>query len=494
MEGSAMKRPKDFGQRVSSGIAGLDEVLGGGFIERCAYLVRGGPGTGKTMLGLHFLTAGATLGERCLFITLGEPEAQVRRNGMALGFALEQVKFLDLSPTPQFFVDAQAYDIFSPAEVELEPTTRRIVEEIETFKPQRVFLDAMTQFRYLSSEPFQFFKQVLSFLRFLVAQGATVAFTSEASPAAPDEDMQFMADGVIALRAVVHGRGVSVMKFRGSNFLDGWHSLRLTGQGMQVFPRLMPEMPKREVSGEMLGSGVAELDALLHGGLERGTATIVSGPSGVGKTTLCMQFLVAAAARGEPSLAYTFEESVGMVQKRCAAINLPLHQLVERGSLLLQQVEPLRYTPEEFYRVVLAQIDASRARNILLDSLPGFRLALRGEDLTADLHVFCRELRNRGLTVLLVDEVESITGDFQATEAGLGFLADNIIFLRFLEVRGALRKAIGVLKKRLSDFEKTLREIEITSLGIRVGPPLSGLRGILTGTPEWRHEPGELGR
>jgi circadian clock protein KaiC len=479
-------------RRVSSGIEGLDEVLFGGFMQGRTFLVRGGPGTGKTMLGMHFLTAGAARNERCLFITLGEPEAQLRRNAAALGFELDAVKFLDLSPTPDFFANAQGYDIFSPSEVEMEPTTRRIVAEIEAFKPQRVCLDAMTQFRYLSTEPFQFFKQVLSFLRFLVAQGASVVFTSEASPTAPDEDLQFMADGVIALRATAHGRGLEVMKFRGSSFLSGWHSMRLTDTGMKVFPRLVPELPKGELNGEMLRSGISELDALLHGGVEHSTVTIISGASGVGKTTLCLQFLSEAARLGQRSLAYTFEESVGMIVRRCEAINLPLRSMIERGTLSLQQVEPLRFTPEEFYRRILGEIEASGARIVMIDSVAGFRLALRGEDLVGDLHVLCRQLRNLGMTVLLVDEVESITGEFQATEAGLGFLADNIIFLRYLEVRGGLRKAIGVLKKRLGDFEKTLREIEITPSGLKVGRPLTGLRGILTGTPEWRHEPGTL--
>ena len=487
-----MKR-EEIGFRVGSGVNGLDEVLRGGFIRNRAYLVRGGPGTGKTILGMHFLASGARAGERCLFITLGEPAEQLRQNGAALGLVLDGVHFLDLSPPAKFFADAESYDIFSPAEVELEPTTRRIVGEIEAIKPQRVFLDAMTQFRYLSAEPFHFFKQVLSFLRFLVTQGATVVFTSEGSPSAPDEDLQFMADGVIALAATPDGRAMNVAKFRGSSFLDGWHALRLGGSGMTVFPRLVPELPGEEMTAELLSSGVHALDELLHGGIERGTVSIVSGPSGVGKTTLCLQILMEAAGRGESAIAYTFEESSEMIQRRCAAINLPLRSMIERGTLSLQQVEPLRFSPGEFYRQVVRDIETRAARIVMIDSVAGFRLSLRGEDLVSDLHTLSRELRSRGMTVLLVDEVESITGDFQATKAGLGYLADNIIFLRYLEVRGELRKAIGVLKKRLGDFEKTLREIEITRDGIKIGKPLTELRGILTGTPEWQRVSGDVG-
>jgi len=186
--------------RVSTGITGLDEILSGGLIPKRAYLVRGGPGCGKTTLGLHFLSEGTTKGESSLLISLGEPEAEIRANAQTLGFDLAQVHFLDLSPNATFFTEVQTYDIFSPAEVEREPVTHQILDQIETLHPQRVFLDAMTQFRYLATDAFQFRKQVLSFLRFLIEQGATILFTSEGSVSTPDDDLQFMSDGVINLQ------------------------------------------------------------------------------------------------------------------------------------------------------------------------------------------------------------------------------------------------------------------------------------------------------
>ncbi|MDH7475352.1 MAG: ATPase domain-containing protein, partial [Anaerolineae bacterium] len=197
-------------QRLSTGIVGLDEVLHGGFTPGRAYLVRGGPGTGKTTLGLHFLTAGSANGEKVLFITLGEPEAMIRQNAESLGFDLSGIAFLDLSPTPEFFAQVETYDIFSPAEVEREPTTRKIVEQVERLKPSRVFIDAMTQFRYLAADPYQYRKQVLSFLRFLVERDTTVLFTSEGSAEAPDADLQFLSDGIIHLEYAPEGRTLCV--------------------------------------------------------------------------------------------------------------------------------------------------------------------------------------------------------------------------------------------------------------------------------------------
>lgn len=471
-------------KRLSTGISGLDEVLQGGFIPGRAYLARGGPGTGKTTLGLHFLTAGVANGEKALFITLGEPEAMIRQNAERMGFDLTGVAFLDLSPTPEFFVEVETYDLFSPAEVEREPTTRKIVEEVEKLQPSRVFIDAMTQFRYLAADPFQYRKQVLSFLRFLVQQGTTVLFTSEGSAEAPDADLQFLSDGVIHLEYAPECRTLCVSKFRGSAFLSGRHTMQLSSKGMEVFPRLVPEVYRREFVPETISSGVPELDELLHGGLERGTITIITGPSGVGKTTLGLVFMKEAAGRGERSVVYTFEEGVETLLARCEAINIPIHAMMERGTLDVVKIEPLRYTPDEFARQVRREVEEEGSRIVMIDSISGYRLSLRGEDLVAHLHALCKYLANMGVTVLLINEVEHITGQFRATEVGISYLTDNIVFLRFLEMRGELHKAIGVLKKRVSDFEKTLREFQITRYGVKVGAPLTGLRGILSGAPE----------
>ncbi|HSF31539.1 MAG TPA: ATPase domain-containing protein [Candidatus Tectomicrobia bacterium] len=471
--------------RLSTGIVGFDEILHGGLIPGRAYLVRGGSGTGKTTLGLHFLTAGQRSHEKLLFITLGETEEQIRRNAEAIGFDLEGITFLDLSPSSSLFTEAQSYDIFSPAEVEREPITQKILEQVEALKPQRVFLDAMTQFRYLSTDTFQFRRQSLSFLRYLVEQGATVLFTSEGSAEAPDDDLQFMSDGVIHLEFAPAGRTIAVTKFRGSDFRTGLHSMKLSVTGIEVFPRLVPGTYRKDFVAEVIPAGVPELDELLHGGLERGTISIISGPSGVGKTTLGLQFMKEAAGRGERSVVYTFEEPVETIVLRAEAINIPVKAMMTRGTLSLVAVEPLEFSPDEFACMVRHEVEERQARIIMIDSTAGYRLSVRGGELIVHLHALCKYLQNMGVATLLVAEVEAITGEFRATESGLSYLADNLVFLRYMEIQGELRRAIGVLKKRLSSFEKTLREIEITRYGIKVGKPLTELRGILRGTPEW---------
>lgn len=475
--------------RLSTGIPGLDEVLDGGLVPAKAYLLRGGPGTGKTTLGLHFLTTGVANGEKTLFITLGEPVEQIRKNAANLGFEPDNIAFLDLSPTSEFFTEVQTYDIFSPAEVEREPTTRKIIEQIETLKPQRIFLDAMTQLRYLSTDAFQFRKQVLSFLRYLVEQGATVLFTAEASTEAPDDDLQFMSDGVIHLTFSDMERTISISKFRGSDFRSGEHSMRINKTGIEVFPRLMPQAYSQVFAKEAISSGIPDLDELLHGGFERGTITIFTGPSGVGKSTLGLQFMKEAAGRGERSVVYAFEEWKETLLNRCQAVNIPVHTMIEQGTLSVVQIEPLHYTPSEFANLVRYEVEQKKARIVMLDSISGYRLSLRGDDLVSHIHALCKYLQNMGVAVILINEVETITGEFRATEAGISYIADNIVFLRYLEMYGEMRKVIGVLKKRMSDFERTLREYQITRYGIKVGKPLTNVRGILKGTPELLDEP-----
>ncbi|HYF04036.1 MAG TPA: ATPase domain-containing protein [Patescibacteria group bacterium] len=475
-------------KKVSTGVPGLDKLLKGGLVHGRAYLIRGGPGNGKTTLGLHFLTASPT-DEKSLFITLAESEDQIRENAASLGIDLSNITILDLSPNKKFFAESQSYDIFSPAEVEREPIAQRIVEEVDAIKPHRVFIDSMTQLRYLSTDEFHFRKQVLSFLHFLSEHEITVLFTSESTEAHPDDDLQFMADGVITLNSTEYGRGISVSKFRGSNFEAGRHSLRLTNRGMEVFPHLEPGFHALWKEPEIISSGITELDELLKGGIHRGTINFFTGPSGVGKTTLGIQFMKEAANRGERSVIYTFEEQEWTLIRRCESINIPVHSMLENNLLKIVPVEPLQPSPDEFSHIVRREVEENNTKIVMIDSVAGYKMALKGRDLTGNLHALCKFLQNEGITVILVNEANDIGGEMEASKEGISYVADNVIFLRYMERHAdqtvEMRKAIGVLKKRLTDFEKTLREYEITQQGVVVGEPLKGLSAIVSGTPKW---------
>ncbi len=471
-------------EKISSGIKGLDEILKGGFVKGRAYLITGGPGTGKTTLCLHFLQEGTTKGEKSLFITLTEKEEQIVKNASQVGINLNGIDFLDLSPDSEFFVKAKTYDIFLSAEVEKEPIIAKIIKKVEELKPTRVVIDSMTQFRYLTQDIYQFRKQVLSFLRFLTDKNATVLFISEGTKEMPDDDLRYISDGIIELSSKGEERILSVKKFRGSDFFSGDHSYEITrGYGFVVYPRLRLPEKYVKVDFELISSGTPEIDELLKGGVERGTITVISGPSGVGKTTLGMQFIKEAAGRGERSVVYTFDETPEQLIYRCERVNIAAKHMIDKGTLEIKKIEPLVYSPDAFAQMVREDINIYNTKIVMIDSSSGYQRFIKGRNLLSHLHRVCKYLTGKGVTVFLPSEVKNITGEFIISSHDISYLADNVIFLRYLEIKGELRRAIGVLKKRLGDFEKTLREFQITRYGIKVGEPLTNLKNILTGIP-----------
>lgn len=471
--------------RLQTGVPGLDGVLRGGLIPNRSYLVRGEPGTGKTTLGLQFLTASTNGPEDALYISFEESEANVRANADSIGIDLTDLSFLDMSPDPSVFTEEGTYDIFAPSEVEQSTVTERIKERVEAIEPSRVVLDPITQLRYLAPDEYQFRQQLLSFMTYLTDRDATILFTSQATEASPDDDLQFMSDGTIELRSHGDRHTISITKLRGSSYQGGTHDVAFSDGGLVVYPQLIPEYHERTYDLKTIASGVPELDSQLNGGIERGTVTIISGPTGVGKTTLGTQFMKEAAGRGERSAIYLFEETPQTFIERSAAINLPIRDMLEQGNLTVEPIEPMTYSSEKFGNAIRAQVEREGADIVMIDGVDGYRLSLRGDDafLNRKLHSLCRYMKNMGVTVILVDEIQSVTGNFHATSENISYLADNIVFFRYVEVDGEIRKVIGVLKKRASDFERSLREFEITEHGITVGPAQHDFRGILTGTP-----------
>ncbi|MFB6291658.1 MAG: ATPase domain-containing protein [Candidatus Bipolaricaulia bacterium] len=476
--------------RVPTGVTGLDEVLNGGFIPHRTYLIRGEAGTGKTILGLHYLIEGVNNDENTLFITFSETEKQINQNATALGLSSEGVEILDLSPGSEKFTEEETYDVFHPSEVEQEPIVGRIKEKVDQLEPTRVFIDAITILRHLTSEEFQFREQFLSLSKYLGNQGATVLFTSETSSENPDTDLQFMSDGIIELTRSDRSRKLAVSKFRGSDYQEGNHSLEISTGGLKVYPWLVPEKSGEGFSSKSLPSGVPEMDEMLHGGLETGTVTLFTGPSGVGKTSLALQFAKEAAGRGDRTAVYNFDEDTDLLNARSEAINIPIGKMIEGGNLVVNEVKPLELTANQFAQRVRKEVEQKGTKIVVLDSVNGYDLAIKGGKLQESLYNLTQYFRAKGITAILTNEVSKITGQFQASDMDITVIADNVVFFRYLEIEGRLRKAIGVLKKRVSDFERSLREFTITEHGIKVGAPMENLRGILSGQPDWNDEQG----
>lgn len=480
------ERPKA-AERVGTGVPGMETVLNGGLRRHSATLLRGTPGAGKTIFALHFLADGVQNGEETLYINLGEPIDYLEETARGFGLDIDSVEFLLLSPTGEQFQTESSYDLFSSAEVEGPSLVEEIRETVDDLDPDRVVVDPATEFRYLTPDDHQFRTQILSLIDFLKAQGSTVMVTSQAADSMPDDDLQFLVDAVISVRATPDRRILDVPKFRGSSTRSGPHTLAITDAGMRLWPRLDASQHERERRQETLSSGVAELDSLLSGGITTGTITFLSGPTGVGKTTTGLQFLDEAATAGHKSVLYSFEEDVQTLRNRSESIGVPISNRESEGTLRIEEVGPGELTVDEFTNHVQTDVEQDGAEIVLIDGTTGFRQALvgHGDDPMRPLVKIGRYLRNMGVTGIITNEVHQITGSFQATEQRISHLADTIIILRHVEYKGELRKVIGVLKKRTSGYEPRLRELEITDTGIRIGEPLSELRGILTGTPEW---------
>jgi len=479
------------GTRLSSGLAGLDTILEGGFIDERTYSIRGDSGTGKTILGYHFLTAGTDTGETALYFAFEETAKDITANAAGLGFELDDVVIEDMSPSATQFMDDGNYTVFGPGEVEGADIVSQIGDAIERHEPDRVFIDPLTLLRHLTPDEYQFKRTAASLMSYLKERGITTLFTTQSTAEQSDEDLQYLADGSITMRRTERGRELEVEKFRGSGFHSGAHGVRIdAGQGISVFPRLVPGDHEEPFEYEQLSTDVDALDGLLGGGIERGSITLISGPSGVGKSTTGTALARASARRGEKAAAYLFEESDNSFSHRSDAIGLGISELREQGSFEVHAVEPLSVSADEFAHQVRDGVEERGVEFVLLDGTAGYRLALQNPEaeLRRELHSLCRYLRNMGVTVVLTDEIASVTGTFQASDSQVSYLADNVVFIRYIEVGGEIQKAIGVLKKRFGDFESTLRAFDIEADGIHIGETLSDLRGVLTGTPSREKE------
>ncbi len=473
--------------RMETGVPRADSVLMGGLLPESATLVRGAPGAGKTIFGLHFLTT-ADPDATNLYINLGEPKAYIETTADGFGLNTDPIEVLNLSPAGEEFQTDATYTLFESSEVEQPSLVESIRRTVEAIEPERVMIDPVTVLRHLSPDTRQFRTQILSLLDFLKAEGSTVLLTSQAAPSIPDDDLQFLADTVVTLDLEGGHRTFDVSKFRGSSSREGPHTVTIDDGGMQVWPRLDPTRHRREWKTGTLSSGVSDLDRLLNGGIATGTITFLSGPTGSGKTTTGLHFITEAARSDERSVLYSFEEGRKTIRDRAEAIGIPIESMLDGGKLVIEEIGPDELPLDEFTHRLRTEVEEEGTAIVMIDGISGYERAFRESeiDTTRRLIKIGRYLRNVNVTGVITNEVHQITGKFRATEQRVSHLADGIIILRHVEYKGELQKVIGVLKMRSSDFETGLRTLDITEDGLLVGEELSDLRGVLTGTPDWQ--------
>ena len=479
---------RQFGQR-SSGVPGLDSLLNGGFVDGRLYLVIGPPGSGKTLLGTQFLRAGIDADETVLFIHSEESADDLRANAANLGIDIDDAEFLDVGPESDFFTESGSYDVVKPGDIEDGYLISDIRREIESVDPDRILIDPITHFQYLEPTEYQFRKRLISFARFLKDRGTTVLATKTPSERT-DTQLKSLSDGVVVLSndGEQAGRRIRVPKHRGVGQRDGSHGLEIREGGVEVYPAGVEGGTERRFEPTQFTSGVAELDALLGGGIERGTVTIFSGPAGVGKSTTVTEFLANAATAGVPALAYLFEESIETFDYRSETFGLPVAELRESGPLFVEEVDALSLSPEEFAHQVGSHVRDHDVELVVIDGIAGYKNAIKGgEDdveLRRKLRALIQRLTHSNASVILVDQRREVTGFPQPTSESVSYLADNIVFQNYIEVEGELQRVVGVLKKRVGGFETVPRRFEITADGLEVGEPVSGMHGVFEGIPD----------
>ena len=379
--------------------------------------------------------------------------------------------------------------MFHPSEVELASITKLILDDVERLKPARVIFDSLSELRLLAGSPLRYRRQILALKQFFATRQCTVLLLDDLTAVDRDLQVQSIAHGVVLLEQLnpeygSERRRLRVVKYRGVQFRGGYHDYLIRKGGIEVFPRLVAAEHRQTLAREKLSSEIEELDALLGGGVEAGTSTLIVGAAGTGKSTVAAQFAAAAARRGQRSAMFLFDESPQTLLTRCDGVNVNLGAQVDAGRITLQQIDPVELTPGEFINRIRVAVEQHDARIVVVDSLNGYLNAMPEERfLTIQLHELLMYLSQRGVATILIGAHQGLIGSQMNTPVDASYLADAVILLRYFEAKGEVRQVISVMKKRGSRHERTIREFRLDGGRISIGEALTDFRGILTGVP-----------
>ena len=477
-------------QRASTGIPGLDDVLLGGFLVENVYLIQGTPGSGKTTLGMQFLIEGVRRGETGLYVTLSESKKEIQAVAKSHGWSLDGITLFEMEATSTRLKAAEEYTVFPADEVELDETRERVYEEVQRLQPRRVVFDSLSELRLMAKDPLRYRRQILSLKQFFSERMCTVLLLDDQSAQSSDLQLQSVSHGVLELPRRDQEYGVSrrqlrVVKMRGSNFQDGLHDYVIQRGGMVVFPRLVAAEHRCWTPPERVPSGLVELDALLGGGLDRGTSALVIGPAGAGKSALMTQYAFAGVERREAVACFVFEDSRERFVHRSAGFGRDLRNHVDAGRLTVQQVDPAELSPGEFAHTLKTSVEQRGVRLIIIDSLNGYLNAMTNERFAiTHVHELLMYLNQQGVLTLVTMTQHGFLSEMQSP-LDVSYLTDSVILLRYFEAQGEIKQAISVVKNRDSSHERTIREFQITADGIRIGQPLRRFRGVLSGIPSY---------
>ncbi len=477
--------------RASTGISGLDEILGGGWARNRMHLVEGSPGTGKTTIGLQFLLAGANAGERGLYISLAETEYELRDGARSHGWEIGgKIEVYELVPPDSVLDPEQHQSLLYSSDLELGEAVQRVLDLMQRVKPSRVVIDSLSEIRLLAQGALRYRRQILALKHYFAQHKSTVLMLDDLTGETNDRAVHSIAHSVVQLEqlAPIYGaerRRLRVAKCRGQSFRGGYHDYIIVAGGVEVFPRLIAAEQQKGYTGHILKSGIPELDQLLGGGLPAGSSTLVIGPAGTGKTLLVLQYLRAAMQRGERAALFMFDEELGLLFARAKGMGIDLAEMQQAGQLHIEQMDAAELSPGEFSHRVRRAVTEEKILTVAIDSLNGYHASMPEEQfLTLHLHELIQYLNRCGATTFMTLAQSGMVGEMR-TPVDLTYLADAVIMMRYFEALGRVRRAMSVIKKRGGAHEDTIREFTISSRGLNVGSPLDKFQGVLRGVPSF---------
>ena len=476
----------------STGIAGLDDILGGGLARNHLYLIEGDPGTGKTTIALQFLLDGARRGQKGLYVTLSESKIELLEIAESHGWSLAPVDIFEMAPDENQLKPEAQYTVFNPTEIELTDTTNAVLSEVERLHPARVVFDSLSELRLLARDSLRYRRQILALKRYFSGRNCTVLLLDDRTSEHHDLQLESIAHGVIMMESVereygIKRRRLEVKKLRGSWFREGFHDYTIKRGGVEVYPRLVASEHRLDFSPKQLKSGLEALDTLLGGGIDSGTSTLLLGPAGCGKSTIAVRYAVSAVEQGSCAALFAFDETLATLVLRGKGLGLDIKKHVDSGKLFLRQVDAAELSPGQFVHEIRELVERHDVKVVIIDSLNGFLNAMPGEKFLAmQLHELLGYLSQNGASTVMTVAQHGFVGANIDAPVDVSYLADTVLLFRYFEAAGEVKQALSVIKKRSGEHERTIRELVMKDGAIRVGNVLTEFEGVLTGAPKYR--------